>query len=108
MMDLQSALGPPGPPGGGPAEIPIGGPAGAPEEQNEGGTSLDALDDAEEALQRFIQLDEDEPDRAKASQALKIVLDLKASNQQSNESGDMKSLRRALASGGAQGPPFGG
>jgi len=102
MMDLQSALGGGGPPGGGPAEIPVGG-----QPDDDTGTSLDALDDAEEALQRFIQLDEDEPDRAKASQALKIVLDLKAANQQSNEAGDMKSLKRSLAAGGAQGPPLG-
>jgi len=105
MMELQSALGG-GPPGGGPPEIMAGGPP--PEAEEAGGTSIDALDDAEEALQRFIQLDEDEPDRAKASQALKIVLDLKATNQKSNESGDLKSLRRTLGAGGAQGPPFGG
>jgi len=105
MMDLQSALGGGGPPGGGPSEITVGGPP--EEEQQETGTSLDALDEAEDALKRFIELDEDEPDRAKASQALKIVLDLKASNQQSNEAGDLKSLRRSLAGGGAQGPPLG-
>lgn len=96
MMDLAGALG-----GGAP-------PAPAPEEETppeEGGSSIDYLDDAEEALQAFIQVDPDEVDRAKASQALKIVLDLKAANQQSAEAGDMKSLRRALG-GAPAGPPL--
>jgi len=58
--------------------------------------SLDALDGAEEALHAFIRLDPDEADRAAAGQALTTVLKLKASNQKSVQSGDMKSLSRAL------------
>ena len=102
MMELTGALG--GPPGGAPPEIDV-----PPEGGGEGQgfeNSLDALDAAEEALHEFIRLDPDEPDRAEASKALQIVLKLKASNQQSAESGDMKSLRRAL-SGAAGGPPVG-
>ena len=108
LPELGAALG--GPPGGGPDMIDIpgeGGPPGAPGEG--GGSSIDFLDDAEAALQEFIRVDPDEPDRAKASKALQIVLDLKASNQQSSEAGDMKSLRRALggATPGPGGPPLG-
>jgi hypothetical protein len=118
MMDLQGALGgaPPGgggPPGGGPPSISIpGGPPGA--EQGgppEGeGTSIDYLDAAEEALNQFIQVDPDEVDRAKASKALQIVLDLKAANQTDTQQGGMKSLQRALAGagGGPGGPPMPG
>lgn len=62
--------------------------------------SLDALDGAEEALHAFIQLDHDEPDRAVAAECLRNVLKLKASNQQSMQSGDMKGLQRVLSSGG--------
>ena len=112
MMELQAALGGGGPPGGGPAEIPIpGGPPGMPPEgpppEEEGGSSIDYLDDAEAALQQFIQVDPDEIDRAKAGKALQIILDLKAANQKSNETGDLKSLRRALGPGPG-GPPFNG
>jgi hypothetical protein len=96
---LASALGGPG--GGAPPSAP-------PDDTASGGesyqTSLDALDGAEEALHAFIQLDQDEPDRAAASQALQIVLKLKASNQQDGASGGMKSLQRALSSGGGGGP----
>ena len=75
-----------------------------------GGSSIDFLDDAEEALNQFIQVDPDEVDRAKASKALQIVLDLKAANQTDTQAGGMKSLARALSSGGgapAGGPPLG-
>jgi hypothetical protein len=92
----------------------LGGPGGAaPPPDDTGGdtsggqtyeTSLDALDGAEEALHAFIQLDQDEPDRAAAGQALQIVLKLKAANQQSMQSGDMKGLSRMLASGQGGGP----
>ena len=94
MMDLAGALGgqgggpPPGPPDQGP-----------PPDQGGGGgyaNSIDALDGAEEALHAFIQLDPDEGDRAVAASALQTVLKLKASNQQSQQSGDMKGLQRAL------------
>jgi len=105
MMDLQSALG--GPPGGGPASIQVP-PPGA-EDQGAppgGGDSISFLDDAEEALNQFIQVDPDEVDRAKASKALQIVLDLKASNQTDQAQGGMKSFARALAGpGGPGGPP---
>jgi hypothetical protein len=114
MMELQGALG--GPPGGGPPAIdvpgpggegaPPAGPEGAPPAGPEGGgDSLQFLDDAEQALAQFIQVDPDEVDRAEASKALQIVLKLKASNQTDSEQGGMKSLRRALTGGpGAPGP----
>ena len=114
MMDLQGALG--GPPGGGPPSIavpggppPGGTPGAAPPDQG-AGSSIDFLDDAEEALNQFIQVDPDEVDRAKASKALQIVLDLKAANQTDTQQGGMKSLQRALAAGGGgpAGPPGGG
>lgn len=107
MMDLEAALGAGGAPqapvlpGGG---APPGGPEGAPvpgeEPPEPAGSSLDHLLAAEEALQQFIQVDPDDADRAKASQALKIVLDLKALNSQDAREGGMKSLTRALAGGG--------
>jgi len=105
MMDLQAALGgqagaPPMPAGLEGQPLP-GGPEGQPvpgEEQPESsGSSLDHLLDAEEALQQFIQVDPDDADRAKASQALKIILDLKAANSQDAREGGMKSLSRALS-----------
>jgi hypothetical protein len=91
----------------------LGGPGGAAPPDDTGGdtgggetyqTSLDALDGAEEALHAFIQLDQDEPDRAAAGQALQIVLKLKAANQNSMQSGDMKGLSRMLANGQSGGP----
>lgn len=103
MDALASALG-----GGAGAGAPgAGAPpdAGAPEPAPEGGgageftNSLEALDAAEEALHAFIQLDPDEPDRAAAAQALQVVLKLKAGNQTSVASGDMKSLARSLQGG---------
>jgi hypothetical protein len=104
MMDFAGALGgDAGPPMGGP---PMGGPpmAAPPDDTAAGGeeytTSLDALDGAEEALHAFIRIDPDEPDRAEASKALQIILKLKAGNQTSAQSGDMKSLARALQGGG--------
>jgi hypothetical protein len=104
MMDFAGALGADAgaPPGGQP---PPGGPP--PDDTAGGGeqftNSLDALDAAEEALHAFIQLDPDEPDRAQGAQALQIVLKLKAANQTSAQSGDMKSLQRALATAGPPG-----
>lgn len=100
VMDLESALGGGMPPGGG--MMPAG-PEGEPvpgEEPPEGGSSsLEFLLTAEEALQEFISVDPDDADRAKASQALKIILDLKAANTQDAREGGMKSLSRALAGG---------
>src|SRR5262245_52599513 len=72
-------------------------------DQDQYANSMEALDDAEQALHAFIQMDHDEPDRAMAGQALQIILKLKASNQQSAQSGDLKSFTRALA--GAPGLP---
>lgn len=100
---LAAALGGPGgaaPPDDSGAGADTGGGGGG----NTYQTSLDALDGAEEALHAFIQLDQDEPDRAAAGQALQIVLKLKAANQQSMQSGDMKGLSRMLASGQGGGP----
>src|SRR5262245_6420741 len=106
-MDFASALG-----GGGPEMMGGPPPPAPPEEEPVGGegfgNSLDALDAAEEALQAFIQLDPDEADRAIAAQALQTVIKLKAANQQSAQSGDMKSLARALQGGpGANAGPLG-
>jgi len=107
MMDLQSALG--GAPGGGPPSIPV--PPPEEEAPPGGGTSVDYLDDAEEALHQFIQVDPDEADRAEAAKALQIILKLKAANQSDAQAGGMKSLQRALGGTGgpapAGGPPLG-
>jgi hypothetical protein len=110
MMDLQAALGGGPPQPGGPglnpealmgAPVPEDAMGGEPvpgEEPPEGGgSSLDHLLDAEAALQEFIAVDPDDADRAKASQALKIILDLKAANTQDARDGGMKSLSRALS-----------
>lgn len=105
MMDLAGALGGGAPPGAGPAGP--AGPGGPPpsievpaEEQAGGGSTIDYLDTAEDALHSFIQEDPDEVDRAEAAKALQIILKLKAANQQSAQAGDMKSLQRALAGPG--------
>ena len=100
-----------GPPEGGPGEIPVPPPGGG--RVRRGSRSIDFLDAAEDALNQFIQVDPDEVDRAKAAQALKIVLDLKAANQTDAEQGGMKSLQRAISAGGGPmgagaGPPPGG
>ena len=113
MMDFASALG-----GGGqgpPDQGGYGGPpdqGAPPDDTGQGGeqfsNSLDALDAAEEALHAFIQLDPDEADRAVAAQCLQNVIKLKAANQQSAQSGDLKSLARALQGGpGANSGPIG-
>jgi hypothetical protein len=91
---LQGAPPPPGPP-------PDTGGGG--QGQDEYANSMEALDAAEQALHAFIQMDHDEPDRAMAGQALQVILKLKASNQQSAQSGDLKSFTRALQ--GAPGLP---
>ena len=123
MADFAAALG-----GGGPGGPPpgLGGGAGdpgapptpgtpPPDDTGAGGeqftSSLDALDAAESALQAFIQLDPDAADRAVAAQCLQNILKLKATNQQSAQSGDLKSLQRALQGGGggpAPAPAAGG
>ena len=118
MADLAGALGgaPPGPGGppvdlgaGGGPPVDLGAPPPPPDDSGQGdqfSTSVDALDAAEQALHAFIALDEDEPDKALAAQALQTVLKLKASNQAAAQNGDMKGLARALQ--GAGGPPGGG
>jgi hypothetical protein len=120
MMDFQSALtggggAPPdigGPPGGPPPGLPpdLGAPPPpepAAEEEPVFNNSLEALDAAEDALHSFIQLDPDEADRAAAAKCLQEVIKLKAANQQSAQSGDLKSLQRALSGGpGAGGPGY--
>lgn len=95
---LQGA--PPAPDTGGPPPGPA--PAGG-DGQDQYANSIEALDDAEQALHAFIQMDSDEPDRAMAGQALQIILKLKASNQTSAQQGDLKSFTRALQ--GAPGLP---
>lgn len=104
MMDLQAALGggggaPPADPYGG-GEMPPpeeGQPMPGQEQPEQGGSSLDLLKTAEDALHEFVAVDPDDADKAKASQALKIILDLKAANSQDAREGGMKSLSRALA-----------
>jgi hypothetical protein len=97
MMDLQAALGG----GGGPMPPPDqGAPLPGQEEPDPsqgGGSSLDLLQTAEDALHEFVAVDPDDADKAKASQALKIILDLKAANTADAREGGMKSLSRALA-----------
>jgi hypothetical protein len=130
MMDFQNALagggappdagmGPPPPDMGAPPPPDMGAPppdlgaagppdlgAEAPPEQDaagEGqqyGNSIEALDGAEEALHAFIQIDPDEADRAIAAKCLEQIIKLKAANQTSTQTGDLKSLQRALAGGG--------
>jgi hypothetical protein len=97
-MDFGAAL------GGAPTAAPPGGPApDAPPDDGGGGeefsNSLEALQVAEEALQAFIRLDPDHADRAIAAQCLQNVIKLKASNQESAQSGDLMSLTRALQGG---------
>lgn len=111
MMDLGSALGaPPMQDAGPPPEAGLP-PEAAPPEAGGGqefANSLDALDAAEDALHAFIQLDPDEADRAVAAKCLNEVIKLKAANQTSAQSGDLKSLQRALVGGpGAVGGPGG-
>ena len=115
MPDLAAALGgaPPGP-GGPPVDLGAPPPDGgtSPDQTTPGGQfadSLEALNAADDALHAFIQLDPDDADRAQATQALQIVLKLKASNAQDSQAGGMKSLQRALAGAatGAPGPPLG-
>jgi len=62
------------------------------------GSSLEALQAAEDALQAFIAMDPDHADRAVAAQCLQNVLKLQAANQDS-QSGDMAGLQRALQQG---------
>jgi len=131
MMDFASALGgagggaPPGAPpdlGGAPPGLDGGGPppdlgagpdqAAPPGDTGQGGqtysTSLEALQVAEDALHAFIQMDPDHGDRAIAAQCLQNVLKLQAANQDSSNSGDLSSLKRALGQGpGANAGPVG-
>jgi len=115
-MSLMDVLGPGGPPpdaGGppGPTPLPPPGAEGLPPELGaepppgpppEGGddvyeNSLQALDVAEHALQAFMQLDHDAPDRAQAAKALTIIAGLKGANQSDAQKGGGKSLVRALS-----------
>jgi hypothetical protein len=116
-MDLGAALGAGGPGGPGGPPPGLGGPPGLPPDAGvppdagappgpddaTGGltNSLEALQAAEDALKAFIQLDPDHADRAVAAQCLQNVLKLQASNQDSAQSGDAKSLARALQQGPA-------
>lgn len=103
MMDLQAALG-----GGGGAPGYGGGPLPPPDQgqplpgqdepdQGSGGSSLELLQAAEDALHEFVRVDPDDADKAEASKALQIILKLKASNTEDAQQGGMKSLARALA-----------
>jgi hypothetical protein len=104
MMDFGAALGgaPGGAPPGGPTDLGAPPDAAPPDGGGQGGdfsSSLEALEVAEEALQAFIRLDPDHADRAVAAQCLQNVIKLKASNQDSAQSGDLMSLTRALSGG---------
>ncbi len=118
MQDFAGALGgqggPPLGPGaaGPPLDLGAAGPppdgGTSPDQSTPGGqfsTSVEALAAADDALHAFIQLDPDDADRAQATQALQIVLKLKASNQQDTQQGGMKSLQRALAGAAPAGGP---
>jgi hypothetical protein len=122
MMDFASALGgagggaPPGAdPGGAPPDLGAPPPdqGAPPDDTGQGGeqtysTSLEALQVAEDALHAFIQMDPDHGDRAIAAQCLQNVLKLQAANQDSSNSGDLSSLKRALGQGpGANAGPVG-
>jgi hypothetical protein len=114
MMDFQNALagggappdagmGPPPPDMGAPPPPDMGAPPPEQDAAGEGqqyGNSIEALDGAEEALHAFIQIDPDEADRAIAAKCLEQIIKLKAANQTSTQTGDLKSLQRALAGGG--------
>jgi hypothetical protein len=107
MMDLQAALGggggaPPDPYGGGapPDAQPLPEQAGPPPDTGQGGSSLELLQSAEDALHEFVAVDPDDADKAEASKALQIILKLKAANSQDAREGGMKSLSRALAGPG--------
>src|SRR5262245_14737463 len=99
-MSLMDVLGGPPPPGGGEAAGPP--PPGGGEGGDVYENSMQALDVAEHALQAFMRLDHDAPDRAQAARALQIVAQLKGANQSDAQSGGGKSLVRAI--GGAPSP----
>lgn len=121
MMDLQGAIG--GPPGGAPPSISIpgGGPGADPNaaptpadtgpQPSDGGSSVDFLDSAEEAMHQYIQIEPDEVDRAAGATILQSIIKLKAKDQKDRQSGNMSSLARALTGNGAgpggQGGPVG-
>jgi hypothetical protein len=70
------------------------------EDQAEGpekyANSLDALDDAEEAMHAYVKLEPDEIDRAAGTQVLHGIVKLKAKDQRDRQSGNTASLARAL------------
>jgi hypothetical protein len=118
IMDFASALrggGPGGPPGGpgpggpGPGLLPPGPDPddvpGHPDDVYD--TPMQALDVAEHAIQAFIRMDHDAPDKALAAKALVIVTGLKGSHQTDAAAGGGKSLVRALQGGGGIGVPGG-
>jgi hypothetical protein len=119
LMDvLGGGGGPPPPPGAGPPPGPppdlgAGPPPGAGPGPGPGGddvyeSSLQALDVAEHALQAFMRLDHDAPDKAQAARALTIVAQLKGANQTDASSGGGKSLVRALSGAPSPIPGLGG
>ena len=118
MSSMLAALGggPPLPPRplpggpGGPAPHPLGAALAGPDPDDVPGhpddvydTPMQALDVAEHALQGFIRLDHDAPDKAQAAKALAIVTGLKGGHQTDAQKGGGKSLVRALQ--GAPGLP---
>jgi hypothetical protein len=124
---LDALTGPPGAGGGAPPVPPPGGPAGPggpglaallgpgpggppPPDLDAGrhpddvyDTSMQALDVAEHALQAFVRMDHDAPDKALAAKALAIVTQIKGGHQSDAQKGGGKSLIRAI--GGAPGLP---
>jgi len=106
LMDVLGGGGPPGPPppdAGPPPEAP--GDTGGDETYD---NSMQALDVAEHALNAFMQLDHDAPDRAQAARALQIVMQLKGANQTDAQQGGGKSLVRTLAGAPSPMPGLGG
>lgn len=112
MSSMLAALagpgGPPRPLGPGGPPTPLGPPPddapdipGHPDDVYD--TPMQALDVAEHALQAFIRMDHDAPDKAQAAKALAVVTGLKGSHQVDAQKGGGKSLVRALQ--GAPGLP---
>ena len=81
-----------------------GPPPGPPEEQGqqEGGSPSDHLASARDSLMTYLSAESDDIDKAKATQALKLIQDLHAKSQQEQEAAGgvtpvHRGMRRALS-----------
>lgn len=94
LLGALGGGGPGGPPPGGPPPDLGGGPSGSPDDtstQAQYSDPVDALTDAETALHAYIQMEQDDTDRAVAAQCLQNIIKLKA-----KDSMDMQKLHSAL------------